>query len=124
MSSHQQAHNAHTDIRVPDMAKNARWSELNGPSAEDTSYGRLVFSYSVLGMGGMSLVVGGKQVVTNLLDMKNPSAAAWATSKTEVDIGKIAEGLLKLYCCVHHIDLESMWVGDQLICACYRKQGN
>ena len=110
MSGHQQAHSAHTDIRVPDMAKNARWSELSGPTAEDTSYGRLVFSYSVMGMGGMSLVVGGKQVVTSLLDMKNPSAAAWATSKTEVDIGKITEGLLQLYRCVYHICIEQLQI--------------
>lgn len=98
LSVHQQAHHAHTDIKPPDMTKYARWSELNRSTTEDASYGRQIFSYSVMGLGGMAFVTGAKCYVTSLIDMKNPSAAALAFAQTEVDIGKVAEGLLHLYC--------------------------
>ena len=97
LSSHQQVYCSHTDVKPPDMTKYARWSELNKSTTEDASYGRRIFSYSVMGLGGMAFVTGTKCFATSLIDMKNPSSAAWAVSKTEVDIGKIVEGLLHLY---------------------------
>ena len=96
LSSQQQVHCAHTDVKPPDMTKYARWSELNRSTTEDTSYGRRIFAYSVMSLGGMALVTGTKCFATSLIDMKNPSAAAWAVSKTEVDIGKVVEGLLQI----------------------------
>jgi len=99
LSSQQQvACVSHTDIKPPDMSKYARWSQRNGLDAEDSRYMRLIFSRSITALGGMAFVTGVKCIGTSLLDMKNPSATAYAVSKTEVDIGKIVEGLLQLYC--------------------------
>ena len=94
LGSHQPVRCGHTDVKPPDMSKYRRWSELNKSANEDTSYGRRIFSHSVLALGGMAFLTGAKCVGVSLIDMKNPSAAAWAVSKTEVNIGKIPEGLL------------------------------
>ena len=84
---------AHSDVKPPDMRKYARWSELIYSDNKEASYGRLVFSYSVMALG-MAFVTGAKCIGTSLLDMKNPSASVRAVSKAEVDIGKIPEGRL------------------------------
>ena len=100
LSIHQQAHYAHyahTDIKPPDMTKYARWSELSKFPTQDTSYGRKVFVRSIQAIGGMAFVTAAKCCIYNLLDSKNPSSAVLAVSQTEVNIGKIVEGMVQLY---------------------------
>ena len=97
LSIHQKAHYAHTDFKPPDMTKYARWSELSKFPFEDTSLGRKLFVKTILGIGGMAFVTAAKCVIVNLLDMKNPSSAVLAVAQTEVNIGKIVEGMVQLY---------------------------
>ena len=95
LSIHQQAHYA--DVKPPDTTKYTQWSELNKSATEHTSYGRKVFINSILAVGGMAFVTGAKCFVAALIDMSNPSSAVLAVSQTEVDIGKIVEGMVQLY---------------------------
>ena len=90
LSFHQPAHYAHKD-------KYARWSELNKFPTEDTSYGRKVFVRTILAIGGMAFVTGAKNCIYALIDFGNPSPRALAVAKTEVNIGKIVEGMVQLY---------------------------
>ena len=98
LSIHQQAHYvAHTDIKPLDITKYARWSELSKSPTEDTSYGRKVFVRSILAIGGMAFVTGAKWLIVAVIDTKNPSSAVLAVAQTEVNIGKIVEGMVQLY---------------------------
>ena len=97
LSIHQQAHYAHTDIKPPDKTKYGRWSELSKFPTEDTSYGRKIFVRSILAIGGMAFVTGAKCFIYTLLNMMNPSSEVLAVAQTEVNIGKIVEGMVQLY---------------------------
>ena len=97
LSIHQQAHYAHTYIKPPDMTKYERWSELSKFPTEDTSYGRKIFVRTILAIGGMAFVTGAKCVIVAMADTMNPSSAVLAVAQTEVNIGKIVEGMVQLY---------------------------
>ena len=97
LSFHQQAHYAHTDIKPPHMTKYERWSKLSKFPTEDTSYGRKVFVRTILAIGGMAFVTAAKNCIYAAIDFKNPSSAALAVAQTEVNIGKIVEGMVQLY---------------------------
>ena len=88
---------AHTDIKPPDMTKYARWSRLSKSPTEDTSYAPKDFARSILAIYGMAFVTVAKCCIYNLLDSMNPSSAVLAVAQTEVNIGKIAEGMVQLY---------------------------
>ena len=95
LSIHQKAHYAHTDLKPPN--KYARWSELSKFPTEDTSYGRKIFVRSILAIGGMAFVTGAKMLIRTVLGTMNPSPAVLAVAQTEVNIGKIVEGMVQLY---------------------------
>ena len=79
------------------MIKYTRWSELSKFPTEDTSLGRKLFVKSILAIGGMAFVTGAKCCIYSLLDTMNPSADVLAVAQTEVNIGKIVEGMVQLY---------------------------
>ncbi|XP_023231681.1 cytochrome b-c1 complex subunit Rieske, mitochondrial-like [Centruroides sculpturatus] len=84
---------SHTDIKVPDFSAYRRPSNQNPyqPSRE-TEDSRKMFSYVILGVGGLGAAYSAKAIVTGLVSSMSASADVLAMAKIEVKLSDIPEG--------------------------------
>lgn len=84
---------SHTDIKVPDFSAYRRPSTKNPhQSSQETEDSRKLFSYVILGAGGLGAAYSAKAIVTGLVSSMSASADVLAMAKIEVKLSDIPEG--------------------------------
>ena len=83
---------AHTDIRVPDFSEYRHSSTLdpNKPASE-SSVDRRMYSYMLVGAGGMATAYIAKTLVTEFVSTMSASADVLAMAKIEIKLNEIPE---------------------------------